>query len=201
VRQRRSRPGADEADRRDRQRVQVAWVVSNVFGDKYHLSNVSGLPWIVDDLAAANIAQWRLYRDGFVDSEYRDLIPLWFGQGASIYLYFAKQPKSLTELQGLKARIIGKREGDLASALDMVPLSLPASDQYSALQKGAVDLTVTSWESLAAWKLQDVVTHAVDTRVMGGAVIVFMSRKKYDSLPVALRQAIDKHSGEGASRE
>jgi TRAP-type C4-dicarboxylate transport system substrate-binding protein len=181
--------------------VQVAWIVSNLFGDKYHLSNVSGLPWVVDDLAAANIAQWRLYKSGAVDSEYRDMVPLWFGQGASIYLFFAKQPRSLTQLQGLKARIIGKREGELAQAMDMTPLSLPSFDQYQALQKGTVDLTVTSWESVEAWKLQEVLTHAVDTKIMGGAVIVFMARKKYESLPAAVRQAIDAHSGEAASRE
>jgi TRAP-type transport system periplasmic protein len=181
--------------------VQIGWAVTSAYGDKYALSNVSGLPFVVDDLVAANVAQWRLYKTGLLDSEFRDMVPLWFGQGANLHLFFAKPPKSLTDLNGLKARIFGNRESELVKTLGITPLSLPAQEMYQALQSGIINLTITTWEAVPAFKLQEVITYEADTNVKGGAMIIFMARSKYDSLPPAVRTAIEARSGEKASRD
>jgi TRAP-type C4-dicarboxylate transport system substrate-binding protein len=178
--------------------AQIGWTIQAFFPGKYGLSGVAGLPALGHDQVAGSVALWRLYKTGLLDSEYRDVAPIWLAQSSEMIMHFAKPPKSIDDLRGLKILIAGARETQQAKLLGMAPQSLPAQDMYSALQRGTVDAVMTTWPSFIFWKLAEVTSYELEPHLGSSTQMFFMARKKYEALPASVRGAIDSLSEETA---
>ena len=180
--------------------AQIGWTVHSFYPGRFRLSEVSGLPFVADESEKASVALWRLWKAGLLNSEYQDMVPLWFGRSGNSYLHFAKPPKSIDNLEGVKIRVGGENDVIMVKALGMSPQSIPSQDMYVALQRGTVDATVTTFAGFPPYKLHEVLNYHFLAPLGSTSFVHFMSRKKFDSLPANVRAAIEKNSGEGASR-
>src|SRR5690348_13182524 len=70
----------------------------------------------------------------------------------------------------------------------------------AAIQRGTADGAAVSWTSFNPFKLAEVTSYHVDTRLGTSVAMIFMSKKKYGTLSPAVRKVLDAHSGEAASR-
>ncbi len=179
--------------------AQIAFVLHNYVNGKFPLSTVATLP-LADKGEDRSVALWRLYHSGALDAEYDTTMPLMLFGVSQSQVHLAKPIKSLSELAGMKLITPTKIVADAATALGATPLSLGSADIYEGLQRGTAAGAVVGWAAFDAFKLNEVTFYHLDEAMGTSSGMIFMSRKKYNSLPAAARKIIDDNAGEAASR-
>jgi TRAP-type C4-dicarboxylate transport system substrate-binding protein len=180
--------------------VQIGWAQPGIVAGKFPLSDVSQLPFVVDDNEACSVASWRYYKSGILNSEYTDIVPLFFGCLGLLNMHFSKAPPTLEQLNGQKISGRGKVPSRLIALLGGTPLSVPPEDMYPSLQRGTLNAVISSWGTFEPYRLAEVSFHHLEAPLGASPSMLFMSKKKYDALPAAGRKALDDNSGEAMSR-
>jgi TRAP-type C4-dicarboxylate transport system substrate-binding protein len=187
-------------DRVDNDVMQIAVGIPGLVGGKFPLTEVVGLPFVAEDAESSSVAYWRLYKTGLLDAEYRDIKPLALSMYLPQGVHLAKAPTSIDDLKGIRLRVVTKLSGDVIGHLNGTPMVIEPADTFSAVQRGTVDGVVMSWAGLGQLNLLEVTSYHIETPLGTGATMVFMSRKKYDSLPQAAKKLLDDNAGESFSR-
>ena len=145
------------------------------------------------------MALWRVYKSGLFNAEYDTVQLLYMSTFPPSGIHYAKQPKTLENLNGLKLATGSKVGADTIERLGGSPLSMITSDYYTAVQRGMVDAVLVQWTAFQPFKLQDVTFYHLETKLGGATGMVFMAKKKYDALPAAVRKILDDNSSEAES--
>ena len=180
--------------------IQISWGLQSAIGGKFPRTAVGGLPFEVEKAEIGSAALWRVYKSGLFNAEYDTVQPLYMITFPPSGIHYAKQPKTLENLNGLKLATGSKVGADTIERLGGTPLSMITSDYYTALQRGMVDAVLVQWTAFQPFKLQDVTFYHLETKLGGATGMVFMAKKKYDALPAAVRKILDDNSGEAESR-
>ena len=112
-------------------------------------------------------------------------------------LHSKKPVRTLEDIKGMKIRSYGFNAA-MTSALGAVPVSLPQSGVYEALQKGVADATFSPSEVLKGWKQAEVVKSTTLCYSVGytAGFFVVMNLDKWNSLPKDVQQVIEEVSKE-----
>ena len=180
--------------------IQIAWGLQSAIGGKFPRTEVGALPFEVAKAETGSVALWRVYKSGLLDAEYDTVQPLYMITFPPSGMHYAKKPKTLDDLKGLKLAVGSKVGADTIERLGGTPLSMVTSDYYTAVQRGMVDAVLVQWTAFQPFKLQDVTFYHVEAKLGGAAGMVFMAKKKYEALPAAARKILDDNSGEAESR-
>ena len=181
--------------------VQIGWALLPLLEGTFPLSTVGALPLVTDNPADGSTAFWRLYKSGALDAEFKDVVPLSLMVHVPYQIHLAKTPKSFDDLGGVNIIAASKANASVVRALNGTPLSLDPGDIYESIHRGLAGGTIISWTSVEPYKLDEVTTYHLEGPFGTTTSMLFMSRKKYDSLPSAARKAIDSIGGEALSRE
>jgi len=108
-------------------------------------------------------------------------------------LHSKKPVRTLEDLRGLKIRSYGFN-AKMTSALGAVPVSMPQSGVYEALQKGVADGTFSPAEVLKGWKQAEVVKATTKCYSVGytAGFFVVMNLDKWNSLPKDVQKVIEE---------
>ena len=180
--------------------IQISWGLQSAIGGKFPRTAVGGLPFEVEKAEVGSVALWRVYKSGLFDAEYDTVHPLYMITFPPSGIHYAKQPKTFDDLKGLKLATGSKVGADTIERLGGTPLSMITSDYYTAVQRGMVDAVLVQWTAFQPFKLQEVTFYHLETKLGGTTGMVFMAKKKYDTLPAAVRKILDDNSGEAESR-
>jgi len=181
--------------------VQIGWATFPTLAGKFPLAEIPGLPFIADNSEHAAVALWRLYKTGLLDSEFRDVVPIWVAVYPPPRLHLTRPPHSLSDLAGLKIGTSARYEAALVENLGGTPISVRPTQLYEMLQRHTIDGTAMSWAAFEPFNLKEVTSYHVEIRFGGGSGMFFMSRKKFDTLPADARKALEEEGGEPMSRE
>ena len=181
--------------------VQISWGLQGTIAGKFPLTEVVSLPFLSQKSEDSSAALWRLYESGKLAKEYGDVEVLGMVVFPQLSIHSRKPIKSLDDVKGLKIRAGGNMASLVIQALHASPVSMPTADIYQALAKGTIDATLVQWTAFQPFKLAEVTAYHVDAPLGASPAMLFMSRKKFDSLPKAARDLIIKHSGEQFSRQ
>ena len=180
--------------------VQIAYGLQGSVGGVFPLTDVARIPYLVENAELGAVAFWRLYKTGLLDSDYKDVHPLSLSMFPQGVLHLAKPPKSIDNLAGLKLVANSKMTSDIILKLGATPITILIQETYQALQRRTVDGTVTGYPAIIAYKFHEVTSYHLDAQLGGGATMVVMAKKKWDTLPEAVQKVIDGESGEALSR-
>ena len=180
--------------------VQLAWGLQSYSGGKFPRSAVAGLPVIADKAEHAAVALLRLYESGALDAEYDEIVPIMLTAHSHTGIHLSRPLRSPDDLGGIRVIVPSKITSKVVSMLGATPVSIPLSEMYEAIQRGTVDGAVVGWAAFQPFKLAEVTTYHIDTELGASPGMVFMSKKKYEALPVAARRIIDANAGEAESR-
>ncbi|HKT17776.1 MAG TPA: TRAP transporter substrate-binding protein [Stellaceae bacterium] len=180
--------------------IQISWGLQSAIGGKFPRTAVGGLPFEVEKAEVGSVALWRVYKSGLFNAEYDTVQPLYMITFPPSGIHYAKQPKTFDDLKGLKLATGSKVGADTIERLGGTPLSMITSDYYTAVQRGMVDAVLVQWTAFQPFKLQEVTFYHLETKLGGTTGMVFMAKKKYDTLPAAVRKILDDNSGEAESR-
>jgi TRAP-type C4-dicarboxylate transport system substrate-binding protein len=113
---------------------------------------------------------------------------MWPGQ----YLFTKKPVKGPEDLKGLKVRVYGTAQTELARALGMEAVSIPFAEVYTALERGTVDAGITGTYPGFALKWFEVTKYLVDIGhgPVGGAFV--MSKRTWDKLTPDVKALLTK---------
>ena len=110
------------------------------------------------------------------------------------YQIMSREPfDTVAKWEGKKIRTTGSALNFLAASLGGVPVEMPATDLYTAIQTGTVDATVLSFSSVKPYSLQEIVKSMSANGSFGTSSQVFgMSLDYFNKLPADQQKAIDQ---------
>jgi TRAP-type transport system periplasmic protein len=108
-------------------------------------------------------------------------------------MIFSRKPvRSPADLKGLKVRVYGTAQTELARGLGMEPVSIPFAEVYTALERGTVDAGFTGTYPGFALKWYEVTKYMVDINhgPVSGTLVV--SKRTWDRLSPERRAILTK---------
>lgn len=177
----------------------LAWGFNGYTPGRFGTYLIAELPGLGVGSEGASIAYWRTYEKFLAAAnEYRSVRLLGlFAQPPSV-IHTRRQVNALADLKGLKIRVGGGVQVEVAKRLGMVGVQAPVGEAYQMIRDGVVDGTFFPTETAISFKLNEVAPHQLGFQqgLFGAAYFVVMNQAKYDKLSPAHRKVIDEVSGE-----
>lgn len=104
--------------------------------------------------------------------------------------------KTADEWSGLKIRIAGRWQAKQIEVLGASPVSLPASDVYTALQNGTIDCALLGSTIYLAASLHEVAPYFTDYRLTGNALVTIIGMDVWDGLTEEQQKKVEGVSAE-----
>ena len=111
-----------------------------------------------------------------------------------------KKLKTIDDFKGLRIRAPGSTCALWATAIGASPMTVATPETYESLEKDVIEGCLNDWHNIAAFKLTDVIDYIMDYPTPGSPLFILMNKDKYESLPDDMKAAIDKYSGDYASK-
>ena len=174
--------------------IDVGFILFAGAAGKFKQQDVAGLPFETRDATSASVALWNIFAKGATAKEFDAARPLglWTFPNAAIH---SRDPiRVLDDLRGKKLIASNAIAAKITTALGATPISFRVDEAYTALQRGTVDGGLMPFTGMETFKIHEVAKHHLDAALGSDSAMLFISRKRYDSLPEKARAAIDKHS-------
>jgi TRAP-type transport system periplasmic protein len=172
----------------------IGFILTALTGGKFKQQDVAALPFESRSSHAAATALWNIYAKGVTAGEFDAVKPLgiWTFPNAALN---AKAPvKGLDDLKGSKITVSNAIAGRTVSALGGAPVTLRPDEVYQAISRGIADSALMPFTGVLTFKIHEVARHHVAAALGSDSAMVFISKKKFDSLPAPAKAAIEKHS-------
>ena len=157
-------------------------------------SDVVGLPFEAKTGVAASVALWNMYEKGLFADAFSDIRPLGLFTFPNGALHMKTPVKSLDDLKGKKIVASSAVSGKVLVALGAAQVTFRPDETYQAISRGIADGSLMPFTGMATFKILEVAKNHLDAALGSDAALVFMSKKKYDSLPPQAKEAIDRYS-------
>jgi TRAP-type C4-dicarboxylate transport system substrate-binding protein len=114
------------------------------------------------------------------------------GHGKGMF-HTVKVISSIADLKGLRLKANAENQ-PIATAVGALPVALPITETYDALQKGLLDGLLLPFEALKGWKFSDIIKTSIPSQPMAytAPMPVFMNKEKWNSLSKKDQEAIEK---------
>lgn len=118
------------------------------------------------------------------------------------FLVTTRKPvRTLEDFRGMKIRMMGGPSTAMLKRLGGVPVAVPMSGNYIAMQRGIIDGVGIPWEALKSYKLYEVVKYyTLNTSFPVVYFSLAMNKRKWNLLPSNLQKVIIRQSGLNGSR-
>jgi len=176
----------------------MSWVFHGYTPGMTPLADVISLPALgFRNAEKGSEVLWKLY-DKFpaIKKEFSDnKVLLLFTSHPYILITRDKPVKTLEDIKGMKIRMTGGPPTQMMKKLGGVPIMVPMPDNYMALEKGVIDGMGSPWEAMQAFRLYEVVKYYTDAPFPAVYFSLVMNKKKWESLPKNIQDAIMSISG------
>jgi TRAP-type C4-dicarboxylate transport system substrate-binding protein len=172
----------------------IGFILTALAGGKFKQQDVASLPFESKSSLAASHALWRLYETGITAGEFDAVRPLGIWTFPNSALNSKTPVKSLDDLKGRKIATSNAIGGRTISALGGAPVTLRPDEVYQAISRGIADMALMPLTGVATFKVYEVARQHLDVAMGSDSAMVFISRKRFESLPPHARAAIDRHS-------
>ncbi len=126
--------------------------------------------------------------------EFHDAEPLMFFCSGPGVIFSNVPVRTLADMKGLQVRA-GEAVGEGLKKLGAVPVTMPSSEQYEALQKGVVDANISPLEMLKSHNLVEVSDYVIHTPFLYNTTFGwFINKDTYASLPEDIQKALHEAS-------
>ena len=106
-------------------------------------------------------------------------------------LWTKKPVRSLKDLKGLKVRVLSGPTAEWATALGMVPVTVPFPEVYTALSRGTIDAVITSSSGVWTQKFYEVVKYQPVAGVVTYLWFNMANKDVWNKLDPVYRKAVN----------
>ncbi len=167
--------------------VDVTALVPGYYPDQLLFAKALQIPFVFDSPAqAVEVAEYSFKEIPAFQKEMDKLrIHYLFTQPLGSYYLTGKSDdcKTLDGLRGKKVRTFGSDIPKIMNAVGAVPVTVPPSDIYEALERGTLDYSFISFGNVESYRLYEVGKYSCGPVQSIGGHIVVMSKRTWDSLP------------------
>lgn len=163
--------------------------------DRLPLSEVATLPGAYNTAEEGSEIVWELIKDMLMEEEYlkNGVRPLYAVALPQYQLATAKKKiTSLEDIKGLKARVTGTMElafDDLGAS----PVFMPATEAYTAMERGTVDGVVFPFTSFAPYQIESIAKYATKNANFGSFTTIYsINEEVFSQLPNDVKQALEQ---------
>lgn len=184
--------------------VDVSFTVHGYTPGRFTLTKMAEFGFLGDSAESISVAYQRMHERHLAKAgEHKGVKVIGVFAHGPGQIYTVKTPvTSVADLQNMKVRVGGGIVNDYTRALGGSPLLKPSSESFQMLQSGVADGIFFPNESITGFKLTSLIKHG--TLVPGGlyntSFVMMMNEAKYNALPKADRDIIDRLSGEHFAR-
>ncbi len=190
-----SKPGATY-DATAKGIVDIGMQAQGYTAGRFPLTQIVELPGITNTAQQQSCILHKLYDEGVIASEYEDthlLALIGTGQGA---LHTVDKPiRTPADMKGLRIRQPSAVASHIIEATGAAPVGMPASDTYTALQRGVIDGLSFTWQPIQAFRLEELINTHTNIPFYNSTFVISMNKDKYEKLPDDLKKVIDDNSG------
>jgi TRAP-type C4-dicarboxylate transport system substrate-binding protein len=172
----------------------IGFILTALAGGKFKQQDVAALPFESKSSLAASQALWNLYEKGVTAGEFDAVKPLGIWTFPNAALNSKSPVKTLDDLKGRKITVSNAIAGRTVGALGAAAVTMRPDEVYQALSRGIADMALMPYTGVATFKIHEVAKQHLDVALGSDSAMVFISRKKWDSLPAPAKAAIEKHS-------
>ncbi|MBS4024551.1 MAG: TRAP transporter substrate-binding protein, partial [Clostridia bacterium] len=150
---------------------------------QFPLTSVADLPGIFNTPIQASKALLELYdTTPALQNEYRNTKVLMFGTTDIGQIKTTRPITRLEDLRGLRLRSPGAVQNSVITALGAIPVTLPASDVYDAIERRMVDGTLMPPSTIISFNLHEVVTHITMANLYASPLVAAMNLNTFNKL-------------------
>ena len=172
----------------------IGFILTAMAGGKLKLQDVAALPFETKDSIESAVALWQVFAKGVTAKEFDQVKPLAIWTFPNAALHTKTPVKSLSDVKGMKLVTSNLIAGKIVTALGATPVTLRPDEAYQAISRGTTDGALMPFTGMLVFKINEVAKHHLDAALGGDSAVLFINRKKYDSLPPQAKAAIDKNS-------
>jgi TRAP-type C4-dicarboxylate transport system substrate-binding protein len=159
---------------------------------------IFSLPYMFPDPDKASIAAWKGHEMGVLGgTEKLKVLAVYTNDNGGIHL--SVKLNTLDDLKGKKVRAAGPEEAKVIRLLGGSPVSMGIPAVAESLNRGVITGLLAGWSALRTFRLEPLLKTHVNVPSGVRSFVWAISKPKYDGLPTAARQAIDKNLGLGLS--
>jgi TRAP-type C4-dicarboxylate transport system substrate-binding protein len=177
----------------------IAWVIPSYTPGVYLDDDVFELPNIIHDSVEGSVAAWRLLQKNMLRG-YDGFHMIGLFTSAPYTFHTNYKVTKAEDLKGKKIRAVGAISTETIRALGAVPEGMPFTQLVEAISRGVIDGTTGHPIAVHDFGVVRVTNSHFLGRIGTVTLGIFMSKKKFDSLPAPAKAAIEKHKGEALSR-
>lgn len=131
---------------------------------------------------------------GYFDKDFAQVKVLGLYSIGPYVLISAKQKvTNIEQLKGIKIRCPSEGWVNAVKALGATPVSMPSGEQYTALQKGILDITPNPWSGIGVYKLYEVARYVNELSMMTFTHAIVMNKDKWNDLPMEAKEYLEKN--------
>lgn len=176
--------------------VDIAHGLTGVPAGRFERTRIADLPFLFTSSDSLTRTLWDLYPE-YLEQEYPGVKMLALHGPNPAQIHTAtKSVKTPDDLKGLRLRSTTTAVKKMFEQLGATPVGLPAGQVYENIQKGVIDGTGFTWDTMVAFNLAEVVKHHLDAKLYEVSMWFAMNEKTYNSLPEDVRKCVDKLSGD-----
>jgi TRAP-type C4-dicarboxylate transport system substrate-binding protein len=180
--------------------IEAAFICASYHPGKTRALGVLDLPFLpIQDLDVLRVVHDKMYQHPAFKAELSKWNTVWYMTNLLPqyeYMGRGKPPLKVADFKGLRMRALGGM-GDAVKALGAVPTTMPASEVYTALQRGTIDAAGFPYSyTFSAFKL-DEISSWYTTNMSAGSANCFtgFNKAKYEALPAQYKKILDEVKG------
>ena len=179
----------------------ISFVIPSTTPGRFPDDNLFGLP-VTQSALEGSLTFWRLHQQGLMrgyDDKSFYIVGLLVNPPNVLH---SRSPiKTLEDMKGKRFQASGTEQQEVLRGLGGVPVgTVSVRETAEAVSRGVVDGSPKDWIALYSFRIADAAKHHVDIPLGASTILIALNRAKFDSLPPALKAAIEKNSGEAFVR-
>ena len=170
---------------------------------RFPLTSVFSLPFMVPSGKKVSEAMWKTFmKEPKFREEYNKVKVLaLFGHPGGHFHTVKKPIRKMTDFKGIKMRTANPSISEALKLWGAIPVAMPITETYQALERNVIDGTVLVWEGMCAFKLNEVTKYATVADLYTMPMMIVMNLDKWNSLPDDVKKLIDSTTGLKMSSE
>lgn len=181
----------------------IIYILHDYTPGRFPMTSVFELPFMIPSATKTSTAMWKVYEQ-FPEfrKEYSKVKTLALFCHPGGHFNTVKTPiKSIDDLKGMKFRTASPHVTKALKVFGAVPVNMPVTETYTALERGVVEGTVLPWEGNFVFKLAELLKWSTEVDFYTMTMMVVMNKRKWDSLPDDVKKVIDETTGMAMSKE
>jgi TRAP-type C4-dicarboxylate transport system substrate-binding protein len=193
----------DHYDLAEKGIADIIYVLQDYTPGRFPMTSVFELPFMIPSAEKTSRAMWKTYEKfPAFQKEYGKVKTLALFCHDGGHFNSVKKPiRSLDDLKGMKFRTASPHVTEALKSFGAVPVNMPITETYTALERGVVEGTVLPWEGNFIFKLAELLKYGTEADFYTMTMMVVMNKKKWESLPDDVKKVIDETTGAVMSEE